>query len=78
MNRLYVAIALLSLLIFTAAPSPTFAADPAPPQDFDLNACYDRCPCSRGLADHACAVCKQQCEWQSWRHASQKSKKKGQ
>ncbi len=67
MNRLFViTFVLIALLAVTS--NPIVAADPPQSTGFDLNACYAHCPCSRGIMDHACAVCKQQCEWQSWRH----------
>ncbi len=75
MNRLFLGILILPLLFLAAAPSLNVAAES---RDFDLNGCYASCPCSRGLMDHACAVCKQQCEWQNWRQQIQKSKKKEQ
>jgi hypothetical protein len=77
MNRLFVTILVLIALILAVTSNPIVAADSAPSTGFDLNACYSQCPCNRGLMDHACAVCKQQCEWQNWKHIHQKSKKKG-
>jgi hypothetical protein len=77
MNRLFVTILVFIALILAVTSNPIVAADSAAPAGFDLNACYAQCPCSRGLMDHACAVCKQQCEWQNWKHLNQKSKKKG-
>jgi hypothetical protein len=76
MNRLFVTILVLIALMLAVTSNPIVAADPAAPAGFDLNACYAQCPCSRGLVDHSCAVCKQQCEWQNWKHLHQKSKKK--
>jgi hypothetical protein len=77
MHRLLVAISLLTVFWLAAVPGRTLAADTAAPQDFDRNACYAHCPCKSGIADHACAVCKQRCDAEYWMHLNQKSKKKG-
>ncbi len=76
MNRLFVTILVLIALMLAVTSNPIVAAETAPSTGFDLNGCYAQCPCNRGLMDHACAVCKQQCEWQSWRQRFEKSKKK--
>ncbi|MGO9570261.1 MAG: hypothetical protein ACLP5H_22250 [Desulfomonilaceae bacterium] len=76
MNRLLVAILLLTALLLAATPSLTVAADPVPLQDFDRNACYAKCPCKSGIMDHVCSVCKQQCDAEYWRQLNEKAKKK--
>jgi len=76
MNRLLVAILLLTALWLAGTPSRAIAADPVPWQDFDRNACYAKCPCKPGIMDHACSVCKQQCDAEYWRHLNEKSKEK--
>jgi hypothetical protein len=74
MNRLLVAILLLTALWLVVTPSQAIAADSVPWQEFDRNACYAKCPCKSGIADHACSVCKQQCDAEYWRHLNEKSK----
>jgi hypothetical protein len=75
-NRLFVTILVLTALMLGVMSNPIVGADSAPATGFDVNACYAQCPCNRGLMDHGCAVCKQQCEWQNWKHLHQKSKQK--
>ena len=77
MDRLFVTICLLIALMLAVTSNLSVAADSAPSSGFDLYACYSQCPCSRGLMDHYCAVCKQQCEWESWKQRAEKLKKKG-
>ncbi|MGO9568135.1 MAG: hypothetical protein ACLP5H_11390 [Desulfomonilaceae bacterium] len=76
-NRVFVTILVLIALTLAVTSYPIVAADSAPSTGFNLDACYAQCPCNRGLVDHSCAVCKQQCEWQNWKHLNEKSKKKG-
>ena len=77
LNRLFVASLLLTALFLAVTLSPIVAADNVPFQDFDRNACYDKCPCNAGIQDHACAVCKQRCDMEFWRQRNEQSKKKG-
>jgi hypothetical protein len=77
MNRLFVIILVSIGLMLAVASNPIVAADSASSTGFDLNACYAQCPCNnRGIVDHACAVCKQHCEWQSWRQRAAQAKQK--
>jgi hypothetical protein len=48
-------------------------AAPKLSKNFDLNACYSKCPCPMG-AQGACADCKQKCDDQYWQNFDEQSK----
>ncbi len=76
MNRLLVAILLLTALLPAATPSQAIAANSVILQDFDRNACYSKCPCAFAGAEQACADCKQKCDDEYWKNFDEKLKNK--